>query len=117
MSICFRLPENDASLLLLILYLPFGLLLFLLRGIILLVLLVLGNLGLPESTASYKLLNKIACLALGISVNVENLKAKENVDVYISNNVSKFDHLAVCNATGSVSVSSFDVYFLLNMML
>lgn len=104
-GIFFRLPENDSSLLLFILYLPFGLLLFLLRTVVLLILFLLANV-LPESTVSYKLLNKIACLALGISVSVENPKTKENVDVYISNNLTIFDHLAVCNATGAVSVSS-----------
>lgn len=52
-----------------------------------------------------KLFNKIACIGLGISVSLEDSKIDENVEAYVSNNVSLFDHLAVSYAIGSVSVS------------
>lgn len=42
---------------------------------------------------------------MGISVNFDKTKVDENVEAYISNNVSIFDHMAICCAVGSVSVS------------
>ncbi|XP_023013564.2 lipid droplet-regulating VLDL assembly factor AUP1 [Leptinotarsa decemlineata] len=100
-----RLPESDASLILFLLYSPVGLFIFILRAILLLGLFILGQV-LPDTPASQKIINKIACLSLGISVSIENPRKKDNVDVYISNSLSIFDQLAVCSATGSVSPSA-----------
>lgn len=110
--IIFRLPDNDVKLLLFILFLPFGLLLFLLRSILILSLFILGYV-VSDTGVTQKIFNKIATLAFGISVSIENPKKKENVDVYISNSLSIFDHLAVNVATGAVAVSFF--YF--NMVM
>lgn len=103
-DIPFRLPESDSSLLLLIIYSPIGCGLLILRSIILSLLFII-RLILPDSTILQKLSNKLACIGLGISVSVENSKVDENVEAYISNNVSIFDHLAVSHAIGSISVS------------
>ncbi|CAH1115374.1 unnamed protein product [Psylliodes chrysocephalus] len=99
-----RIPENDVNLLIFILYLPIGLILILLRSVLLLGLFILGQV-LPDTSVSQKLINKIACLGLGISIHIENPKSKENVNVYVSNSLSIFDQIAVCSATGAVSPS------------
>lgn len=86
------------------LYLPVGIILFILRTVIALIVVLIGC-TLSDTQIIHKLVNKIACLTLGITVTVENPERKENVEVYVSNNLSIFDHLAVHTATGSVSVS------------
>lgn len=45
------------------------------------------------------------CYVLGISVNVKNPKQREDVEVYVSNCLSHFDHLAVHTATRAVMVN------------
>ncbi|RZC32484.1 ancient ubiquitous protein 1-like, partial [Asbolus verrucosus] len=96
------LPENELKFLCLVLYLPIGLVLFILRTILVLGVVLIGC-SLSDTSVIHKFVNKIACLALGITVAVENPDKKENVEVYISNSLSIFDHLAVHTATGSVS--------------
>lgn len=67
---------------------------------------------LPEIPVLQQLCNKLACLCLGISVNFDKTKVDENVEAYISNNVSIFDHMAVSCAVGSVSVSIlYHIYY------
>nr|CAH7732974.1 unnamed protein product [Callosobruchus chinensis] len=56
----------------------------------------------PETVPFRKFINKITCMALGIAVTVENPKAKENVGVFVSNNLSVFDHVAVQKVTNAV---------------
>ncbi|CAH0546455.1 unnamed protein product [Brassicogethes aeneus] len=97
-----RFPESEIKLCLLFFYAPFGVILFILRIILLIGLLICGSI-LSETQLIQKFLNKIACLSLGIIVQVENPEAKENVNVYISNSVSLFDHLALQAATGSLT--------------
>jgi ancient ubiquitous protein 1 len=99
-----RFPESEFKILCLVLYLPVGIVLFILRTILALSVVLIGC-SLSDTRIIHKLVNKIACLALGITVTVENPDEKENVEVYISNNLSILDHLAVHTATGSVSVS------------
>lgn len=99
------MPESDSSLLLFILYSPVGFCLVIIRCIILSLSVIL-RLILPESTIIQKLSNKLACIGFGISVSVENSKVDENVEAYVSNNISIFDHLAVSYAIGSISVST-----------
>lgn len=102
--LCFRLPDSDSSLILFILYAPFGLCLFIIRSIILSLLFIFLHI-LPESPSLQKFCNKIACIGLGISVSLDNTKIDDNVEAYVSNNVSIFDHLAVSQAVRTVSVS------------
>jgi ancient ubiquitous protein 1 len=97
-----RFPESEFKILCLVLYLPVGIVLFILRTILALSVVLIGC-SLSDTRIIHKLVNKIACLALGITVTVENPDEKENVEVYISNNLSILDHLAVHTATGSVS--------------
>lgn len=99
-----RLPENEISLLIFMLYFPIGIVLFISRLLLLAVIVILGQV-LPYSHVSQKLVNRLACFALGISVTVENPKAKESVKVYVSNSRSVVDQLAVSNVTGAVPVS------------
>lgn len=103
MTKIFRFPENELKIFCLLLYLPLGLVLFVLRTILALSVILIGC-SLQDTQVIHKLVNKIACLTLGINVTVENPDKKENVQVFISNCVSHFDHLAVHTATGSVSV-------------
>lgn len=103
-NIFFRLPETDSSLLVFILYIPFGLCIVFIRSILLCFLYIIHHI-LPESPGFQKLCNKIACLGLGISVNWDKTKVDEHVEAYVSNSISIFDHLALSNAVGSVSVS------------
>ncbi|XP_072378485.1 lipid droplet-regulating VLDL assembly factor AUP1-like [Diabrotica undecimpunctata] len=99
-----RIPESDITLILFILYLPVGLVLILLRSFILLSLFLITQV-LPDTPVSQKLINRIACVGLGISIHVENPKVKDNVHMYISNSLSIFDQIAVCSASGAVSPS------------
>lgn len=98
------MPESDSSLLLFILYIPFGICIVLIRSILLCFLYIIHHI-LPESPGFQKLYNKIACIGLGISVNWDKSKVDENVEAYVGNSTSLFDHLAISNAVGSVSVS------------
>lgn len=99
------MPDSDSSLILFILYAPLGICLFILRSIILSLLFIILHI-LPESPSLQKFCNKIACIGLGISVSLDNTKIDENVEAYVSNNVSLFDHLAVSQAVRSFSVSA-----------
>ncbi|XP_056633168.1 lipid droplet-regulating VLDL assembly factor AUP1-like [Diorhabda sublineata] len=99
-----RIPDSDVSFIFFIFYLPLGLILIVLRCCLLLFLFLICQF-LPDTPRIQKFVNKLACLGLGISVHVENLKVKEKVHVYISNSVSVFDQVAVCKATGAVSPS------------
>lgn len=107
------MPDNDVKLLLFILFLPFGLVFFVLRTILILSLFILGYI-VSDTGITQKIFNKIATLAFGISVSIENPKKKENVDVYVSNSVSIFDQLAVTVATGAVSVSTLLIFDSIN---
>ncbi|KAJ8955973.1 hypothetical protein NQ318_006244 [Aromia moschata] len=97
-----RLPENEVKLLFLILYCPIGLILFIVRTVLIFGLFLLGHV-VSDTPVTQKIVNKISTLAFGIFVSIENPKIKENVDVYVSNSLSVFDHLAVANVTGAIS--------------
>lgn len=98
-----RVP--DCNVIYFILYLPVGLILLTLRAIIAFGLISLSFI-LSDAPVSNKIINKLACLSMGISVTVENPSKKENVDVYVSNSLSIFDCLALHAATGAVTPSS-----------
>lgn len=59
---------------------------------------------LPNTEVFQHILFKLMCYVLGISVNIKNPKQREDVEVYVSNCLSHFDHLAVHAATGAVMV-------------
>lgn len=99
-SLFFRNPNSGF---LLFLYAPFGLIIFTLRVFISLIVLILGYV-LPSAEIFHKILFKLTCLALGITINVKNPDKKEDVEVYVSNCLSHFDHLAVHGVTGAVMV-------------
>ncbi|CAG9818840.1 unnamed protein product [Phaedon cochleariae] len=100
-----RLSDNDISLLLCVLYIPLGIIILSLRAILLLGLFLLAQI-LPDTKNVRKFISKLACLAVGITLQVENCKTKEAVNVYISNNLSIFDQLIISTATGSISPSA-----------
>lgn len=83
---------------------PFGICIILIRTILLCFLYIIHHIF-PEYPGFQKLCNKIACIGLGISVIWDKTKIDENVEAYVSNSISIFDHLVVSNAAGSVSVS------------
>lgn len=68
-----------------------------------LLVLVLGYI-LPNTEVLQHILYKLTCCVLGITVNVKNPKQREEVEVYVSNCVSNFDHLAVHGVTRAVMV-------------
>lgn len=96
-----RFPENEVKILFAIIYLPVGLTLLLLRCVLVLFLILFGQV-LPDSPVVQAFLNNLACLCFGITVSVENKKKKENMEVYISNSLSMFDHVAINKAIGYV---------------
>lgn len=97
-----RYPQNTVGLFTFILYLPFGILLLLLRAILGIQVFVFGFL-LPDIPVIQKLLCKLFCATLGIIVCKENGNEKKNVDVYITNFISPFDHLVIHSQTGAVT--------------
>lgn len=99
----FRGPDGGVELFCLLLYLPFGILLFVVRLLIALFVLLLGYI-LPNTEVAHNILFKLICLSLGISINIKNPDKKEDVEVYVSNCLSNFDHLAVHAVTGAVMV-------------
>ncbi|XP_050303142.1 lipid droplet-regulating VLDL assembly factor AUP1-like [Anthonomus grandis grandis] len=96
-----RFPESDGRIILNVLYLPIGFILLFLRGIFALILMLLGQV-LPETPPIQSFLTNLACICFGITVSVENSKKKEHVDVFVSNSLSIFDHVAVSKAVGTV---------------
>lgn len=99
---CNRFPvSNDKSVLLTILYAPIGLLFLILRSILMLVFFILGQI-LPSTPPAQAFLNNLACICFGITVSVENPRKKENVEVFVSNSLSIFDHVAVSKAVGPI---------------
>lgn len=103
MFVVFRSPDGGVELFCLLLYLPFGFALFILRLIVALLVLLLGSV-LPNSEVAHNILFKLICLSLGITIHIRNADKKEDVEVYVSNCLSNFDHLAVHAATGAVMV-------------
>lgn len=103
-EVSFRLNENEWNFICLLFYLPLGLIFYLLRIVLAIIVFLLGCV-LPDAPFSRNIINKITCLSLGISVTVENIEKRENVDVYISNSLSLFDGLAIHQATKALSVS------------
>ncbi|XP_045462015.1 lipid droplet-regulating VLDL assembly factor AUP1-like [Harmonia axyridis] len=97
-----RFNENEWNFICLLFYLPLGLILYLLRSVLTILVLLLGCI-LPDAPFSRNIINRITCLSFGITVTVENIEKRENVDVYISNSLSLFDGLAVHQATKSIS--------------
>ncbi|KAK4877069.1 hypothetical protein RN001_009575 [Aquatica leii] len=97
-----RYPQNTLGLFTFIVYLPFGIILLLLRLILGIQVFVFGFL-LPDVPAIQRILCKLLCATLGIKMCVENLDKKENVSVYVSNYVSPFDHLVIRSVSGSVT--------------
>lgn len=99
-----RFSENVQEFLCLFLYLPFGVILFIIRLLVALIVLLLGYI-LPNTEVFQHVLYKLTCFVLGITVNLKNPKQREDVEVYVSNCLSHFDHLAVHSATGCVMVT------------
>lgn len=97
-----RFTDNDWKFISLLLYLPIGIILSVLRAILAINLFWLG-IFLPDSPVAQKVVNKILCLSLGLSINVQDIGKKEDVELYVSNNVSLFDNLVIHLVTGSVS--------------
>lgn len=59
---------------------------------------------LPSTPPAQTFLNNLACVCFGITVSVENQRKKENVEVFVSNSLSIFDHVAVSKAVGPILV-------------
>ncbi|KAL3276256.1 hypothetical protein HHI36_020971 [Cryptolaemus montrouzieri] len=97
-----RFTENEWKFISLLCYLPLGIILFCLRCVLALSVFLLGY-ALPDVPFARKVINKFTCLSLGISVCIENIERKENVDLYISNSLSCLDSLAVNLATNAIS--------------
>ncbi|XP_017774099.1 PREDICTED: ancient ubiquitous protein 1-like [Nicrophorus vespilloides] len=98
-----RVPADKT--LALLLYLPFGIILFLFRLIVFLPVFLFCSI-LPNTNLVQGLLLKLVCFCLGIAINIENNEKKEDVDAYISNNISILDHIVMKILTGSTKPSS-----------
>ncbi|KAL1491482.1 hypothetical protein ABEB36_012073 [Hypothenemus hampei] len=96
-----RFNTKDGNIFLTLLYFPLGVVFFLFRGTFALALVILAQV-LPNSPPVNSFLNNLACLCFGITVSVENQKRKENVEVFVSNSLSLFDHIAVSKAIGTI---------------
>ncbi|KAF5279756.1 hypothetical protein FQA39_LY05446 [Lamprigera yunnana] len=96
-----RYPQHTLGLFTFIAYLPFGLILLLLRTIVGIQVFVFGFL-LPDVPVIQRILCKLLRATLGIRTYVENAESKENCIVYVSNYVSPFDHLVIHSVTGAV---------------
>lgn len=73
-------------------------------------LLILSGYVLPDLKVLNVVFHKLICFTLGISISVENLERKEDVDAYISNQVSVLDHLVLNSVTGCLTVQCYDIY-------
>lgn len=102
--IFYRYPQNASGILRLVLYTPCGFVLALLRIILGLHVIILAYL-LPDIPVVQKFLCKLLCATFGITLNVDNIDKKEDVEVYMSNYVSPLDYLAVHSAIGCITVS------------
>lgn len=105
-----RLPDSGQKLFLFLIYLPFGLILIALRTILGILIFIIGHL-LPDAQIIRNVLSKLLCFTFGIIINVVNREKKEDVEAYVSNQITIFDHLVVHSATNSVTVR-FTNYFL-----
>lgn len=84
-------------------YLPFGVILVTLRVVLGLLIFIIGHI-LPDVQIIRNILSKLLCFTFGIIVSVTNREKKEDVEAFVSNQISIFDHLVVHTATNSVTV-------------
>lgn len=82
---------------------PFGVILVALRIVLGLLIFIIGHI-LPDVQIVRNILSKLLCFTFGIIVNVANQGKKEDVEAFVSNQISIFDHLVVHSATNSVTV-------------
>lgn len=99
-----RLPDSGQKLLSLLVFLPFGVVLVALRTVIGILIFIIGHV-LPDVQVVRNVLSKLLCFTFGIIVNVVNHEKRDEVEAYVSNQISIFDHLVVHSATNSVTVS------------
>lgn len=80
-----------------------GIILIALRTVLGLLIFIIGHI-LPDAQIIRNILSKLLCFTFGIIVYVVNQEKKEDVEAFISNQISIFDHLVVHTATNSVTV-------------
>lgn len=96
-----RFSSETIKFLYLLLYSPIGIFIVLLRTLLGLVFIILGNV-LPDVSFTRTLLTNLFRAVFGIIVHTENLSNKDNVKVVISNYISPLDHFVVHTATGCI---------------
>ncbi|XP_066251167.1 lipid droplet-regulating VLDL assembly factor AUP1-like [Euwallacea similis] len=96
-----RFQKSESNILVTIIYFPVGLIILALRCLLAIVFMFLGQV-LPSTPPVQTFLNNLACICFGITVSVENKKKKENVEVFVSNSLSLFDHVAITKAVGNL---------------
>lgn len=99
----FRFSDGGIKHFYLLLYLPFGFIVALLRLILGLVVIILGNI-LPDVSFTRNLLSNLCRAIFGIVIHIDNVTIKDNVKLIISNHVSPLDHFVVHIATGCILV-------------
>lgn len=102
--LCCRFSSETVKFLYLLLYSPIGIFIVLLRTLLGLVFIILGNV-LPDVSFTRTLLTNLFRAVFGIIVHTENVSNKDNVKVVISNYISPLDHFVVHTATGCILVS------------
>ncbi|CAG4950924.1 unnamed protein product [Colias eurytheme] len=90
-----------------LLYLPFGLLLLLIR-IVLAVILWIASFILPDKSAARQLISTLACLTFGVQIKVTGSRDPK-CSVLVANYVSCLDSLAASHALGSITLRKWKV--------
>ncbi|KRT82808.1 hypothetical protein AMK59_3061 [Oryctes borbonicus] len=89
-----RFSESPSKIGLLLIYIPVGITLFILRTLLAL-LLYFTSFILPNAPIFHNIVYKLSYISLGIIVNVENIEKKEEADGIVTNKVSYFDSMVI----------------------
>lgn len=99
----FRFPDSPQKICFFVIYLPLGIVLTVLRTLLGILIFIVGHI-LPDAHIIRNVLSRLLCFTFGVVVTVENPDKREDVEAFISNQISIFDHLVVHSATDSVTV-------------
>ncbi|XP_018325291.1 ancient ubiquitous protein 1 [Agrilus planipennis] len=100
-----RFPESRVNVLTLVLYFPFGILLFLLRLVFVFLPVYIATFILNDAPFVEQILRRLLYIALGITSKVEKSEKLNRGAIYISNYASPFDHLVLISEAECQGVS------------
>ncbi|XP_014242079.1 ancient ubiquitous protein 1-like isoform X1 [Cimex lectularius] len=103
-----RFPKSNWQFILLVVYFPFGLVIFVLRFFICLHTCLVGLL-LTHTPLIRSCVLRMLCLVLGVNVEQDNKKERDkSAKVIVSNCVTRFDHIAFHLLTGCVTHTKWE---------